>query len=902
MDNFLKLKTKYNKKEIDIINNIDLNVSLSVTNISDTLSHENNENIISNSILFNLPDESIYNIFIDNNEKYSYQLNNILFVNNDKKIYPLNYNLSSINNFSIKNNNIELNILDDNIKQTIYSYNYNGFSYIYSNEENLDKMNIYHKGLYKLNIDHFKNNNNNKVSFDLSDYNYNNDNINNLITNYSLIYSKYNSIIKLFPNTTVFKKIYYSNNLNIISNNDDIYNDYNIIYKDDTCTKNIYNNLEILYKNISPLNSINNYLYKLPILKNNYFIIDIPIIYEYETYVDNKFEFMPEIINFDLDKIKYTFTLDKSNFNIYFSLNKSKSYIYDYKPINIDSNNNYNLYNLYNVKILLRLCLYFDINENIYTYVYNRSNKDLNNLLDLSLSYETLLNYNFKFFIDIHKNLFKKLYHNYNYGFNFDQYGECIGLLLFKYKNDKSELNKNIEHDEYITKSNINSSYIDNNSIYEERLNINKYTNKKDIFINFSENNIDHIFVKNDVDIDTNNYKNIDSFKTIVCSNINFNVQNNKFTRTDFYRLNIDNYLNSFYKYFQNILYCNDLNYLYKSDTYCDLCINGFDLNKYIFKDINNKYSHNQSYICCKNTFKTINSEITIDGKYLELNNIYEDNFNLYILYDDITFTNNNSYGKLQMVTFNDKTIVNNPYIINHDINNKLFKNIYTYRKSGLQYGDYYVPSIQNYLMINKFNIFKYFNTDIYNKYTDNSYDLCSSQFYKTNNNINQYYVNYKEFNNVDIKYENINNVNKKKNTYIWPVFSIPDFSIINSDKYYVVFDEQYNCEFIDYYINKNETEISINIRNYMYDQSNNIIMKFLIDTNKLSIINNISYVDKKHNIFSLKFKINSNRLLDNNTQFIVYYKDNEDYLNNYKINNSYYRILCRICLKIDNN
>ena len=885
MDNFLKLKTEYNKKEINVINNIDLGVSLSVTNVSDTLSHENNENIISNSIIFNVPDnESIYNIFIDNNEKYSYQLNNILFVNNEKKIYPLNYNLKSINNFSIKNNNIELNILDNSIKQTIYAYNFNGFSYIYSNEENLDKMNIYDKGLYKINKDHFKIDNNNKVIFDLSRYNYNDNNINNLITNYTLIYSKYNSIIKLFPNTTIFKKIYYSNNLNIINNTDDIYNNYKIYYKDNKSIKSIYN--------------YNNDIYKFPVIQNNYFIIDIPIIYEYETYVDNKFEFMPEIFNFDINKIIYTFSnINGINFNLYFNLNTNKSYIYDYKPINIDTNNNYNLYNLYNVRILLRLSLYFEVNESIYKYVYNKYN-EINNQINLSIKYESILNYNFKFLIDIQQNLFKKLYHNYNYGFNFDGYGDCIGLLLFPH-NNKSENNKNVEHEDYIKQNDINLQYLNYSS--EARLNINKYINEKDIFINFSESNIDHIFIKNDINTDTDNYNNINTFNTLVCTNINFNVQNSIFTKMDFNRINIDNYLKSFYKYTQNPLHCNNLNYLFKSNVYNDLNITGIDLNKYIFKDNNSEYSHNESYICCINPYKKTETNNIINGKYIELNNIYSDNFNIYVLYDDITLTTNNSYGKLQMIIFNDRNILNNPYVIDHNINNKLFDNIYHYRKSGLQYGDYYVPSIQNYMIINKFNIVNYFNTSIYNQYIKKTYDLCSSQFYKNGNNINQYYINYKENNNIDIKYENINEINKKQNTYIWPVFSIPDFSVINSDEYYVVFDEKSNCEFIDYYINNDDTEININIRNYTYDQSNNIIMNFFIDTNKLSIVNNISYVDKTNNIFALKLKIN-NKLLTNNNQFTIYYKDNESYLNNYKINNSYYRILCRICLKIDNN
>ena len=933
MNNILQFKTLNNNKEIDVYNNINLDVSLSFNNLTYTLLHENNQNIINNSILFNLEDtNTLYNIFINNSYQYSYQLNNIIFIDNEKNMHVLNYNLFSKNNFNIKNNNIELNILDNKNIQNIYSYNYENFSYIYSDDKNLSKLSNIKTGLYKFS-DNFTLNDNNKVSLNISKYNYNDNDINNLVKNYSYILNYYNSNIKLFPQTTKYKKIYYYNNLNLLPNTESIYNNFQIYYSDNNVSYSIDTNIDNTKLDNSLFN-INKYLYKIPIINGDHFIIDIPIIYEYETFVNKEFDFMNELYEVDLDKFKINIILssiETTNINHYIKFDKSKSYVYDYKPIDIDINNSNKIYNFNKIRISLRVCLYFDVNKKVYdiiyknTYAYdlNKFNKHrtyqnniFSNLFNIKIQYLNTINYNISMFIDGSGNMFKKIYHNYNYGFNFDEHGDCIGLLLFPYKNYKYKDDK--RHKLLAPRVNAENS-IENN--YTN--NVNLLMNKKDIFINFDEESIDNIFVKNNISNRFINY-NLPNFNKVINHTLSVfgdnSLETPKLSINYYKTTQIDEILKSKFIYKTNKLSCGNINYLYYPDVYQRKYydeinnINGLNLDRYSFYDSYGNYDEYDyqyhPYVFSKKeitwTYEFSNNTYEYKPLYNDsymLMNTYipEDNSNyvnnMYIVTDNITFTDSKDYsfGKLQIINMNYNNAVNNYYFMDHNIHNDIFDNIYNYRKSGLQFGDFYTPSIQNYLMLYKFNIINLLNENIYNDYNNSTYYLSSCQFYKNVNmpNIRNQYIVDKDFN---ILYTEDNN----ESMYIWPFFSIPDYSIINSDDYYVIFDEKDNCDYVDYYTSINKNYININIKYYKHDSIDDL--NLMSNNSKFKIDESYTFADIDNNIISLKINIYSIRLLQKNNTFIIYYKDSEDYLNNYKINNNYYRILCKISLKIEDN
>lgn len=936
MDNILQTEIKYKNKKINVLNDINLDLSLSFNNLSYTLLYSNNQNLLNNSIVFNLEDtDTLYNIFIENSEQYSYQLNNILYIDNEKNIHPLNYNLFTINNFKINNNNIELNILENNNKQTIYSYNYNSFSYIYSNINNLDKLNILNKGLYKFSTN-FKLNSNDNISLNIYKYDYNNDAINNLVKNYYQAFNKYNENINLFPNTTKYKKIYYYNNLQLVPTNNELYNEFNIIYKDKDHIKNIDKNIEDIYlinNNYTSLFDINSIFYKIPIITGKYFTIDIPIIYEYESYVSNSLDYMTELYNIDINKFNISFDLSRINIpngNYYIRLDVNKSYIYDYKPIQININSKNNIYNFNKITVLLRACLYFTVNEsiyeNIYKYIYSYNpelytenvktykNNILNNLFILSIKYENIINYNIKLFIDCSRNMFRKLYHNYNYGFNFDKHGECIGLLLFPHKNSKYVDDHN--HKSLLAKyySNI-TGYHDYGSISCKRnqVNFDLYMNKKDIYINFSDYSLKNILVKSNIYTDKIFNNNIPNFNNVLAHTLHISKNNvsgkgyKGLEVEEFKIVNIGDFKKAKIIYNISNLNCSNINYLYCPHTqnrdFDDLMlINGINLSKYCFHDTYHDISA-YDWVLCENEYiySTYDSygnyrpNHSIIGTYAAPMTTYDYN---YIIYDNITFANSKdfSFGKLQITKYNNANTLNNPYFMDHNLHNKIFDNIYNYRKSGMQFGDFYTPSIQNYMMMYKFNVVNMLNERIYNNYKNSTYYLSSCQFYNNPNQDIKYHFCVNE--NFKMKINEVNN-DYIENDYIWPMFSIPDFSIINSNDYYVVFDENENCEYIDYYINKNQKEIFINVRSYIYDQ--NFVINFYSDNNKLKIHNdNINYIDKENNIIKLRISIQRISSFDKSLKFTIYYKDIEDYLNNYKINNKNYRILCKVCLKIN--
>ena len=171
-------------EEIITYNNIDINISLSFNNLAYTLSYENSnypnskKYLTNNSLLLNVEDDNtIYNVFKKSNKPYSYQLNNLIFIDDEKNMHLLNYNLISTQKslFSIDNNDIiNVNILNKSNNsyypfQSIFAYNSSNYSYIYSNEQNLDIMSLNKQGLYYID----NNNvilNDNRISIDINKF------------------------------------------------------------------------------------------------------------------------------------------------------------------------------------------------------------------------------------------------------------------------------------------------------------------------------------------------------------------------------------------------------------------------------------------------------------------------------------------------------------------------------------------------------------------------------------------------------------------------------------------------------------------------------------------------------------------------------------------------------------
>ena len=118
-----------------ILNNVNVNLSLSFNNLTYTLLNNDKKTnsskyLNSYSLLFNIEDEdTIYNILKHNDIQFSYQLNNMLFIDNDKNMHILNYNLKTQDKFSIDNNIITFNVLNNLFNGDNFGLNEQLFKY-----------------------------------------------------------------------------------------------------------------------------------------------------------------------------------------------------------------------------------------------------------------------------------------------------------------------------------------------------------------------------------------------------------------------------------------------------------------------------------------------------------------------------------------------------------------------------------------------------------------------------------------------------------------------------------------------------------------------------------------------------------------------------------------------------
>jgi len=859
-------KLSYNITEnITAYNNIDIDLGLSFWPLSYVLSMQNNKFLHDNMLLFNLEDiDSIYNIFSHYKEKYAYQLNNMLFIDSDRNIYPLNYNLENLSYFTIGTYNaIDLNVMDhamvgvDNFSyQTIFAYNAPNYSYVYSDENMLQTITKTNQGLYTIDDNNIKLKDD-KISVNVTKFNYNNNNINTFIDKSNNILNNYHQNIKAKYDTYA----------NILSKDADIYKNYVI---------------QITDRNVS-VNKKTNSDEDIIVKDTNYFIIDLPIIYQYNSSIDTDLEYhkiLCPIDLYDYDNFKIEI-IDNNNktslYTRYIAINYDKSYVRDDHSIDMKS-----VDNKYKLTDICYVSIYFYVNEDIYDYVYNLENIINNNTFKVKITIYNSLVYEFNCWIDVMKNQFKKLYHNYNYGFNFENHGDCVGLLFIPKSSNvlvsANEYNTSIDlinvqnrinnrpqsslshkylaHCSYIVIDKGNNEYAYN--LFEKNQGISN-TNcniiNKDIFLNFDNNCAYNVFI-HDIDFNKNIITNSYTHNNINYFNISLSGENIK---------NIDIYCaefneNSNYVEPEQLKHRN-FNYIYKNS---------------ICPSINNyKLSNNSLYL---------------------LNNAFLDT----------------GLGTLKLAKYSDNKVVNNHYVMDYDKHKTVFNKVHEYMKTGFLKGDFYTPCVQDYLLINLFNIKNYFNYNAYKQYksifNNENYRFLTNQFNEKNGDIKEYALNVSYIDNFNISlYSNENS----SYTYIWPLFRIPDYSIINSNKYVIFYDQKNNCECIDYYINElDKTYIDINCKAYSSNDADININNFYIFDDDFNEINSIkvselSIFDTNNNIYKLKIYIDKPVKI---TKFYICFIDSESYLNHttIKVNiknelkDVNYRILCRVYLKND--
>ena len=833
-------------------NNIDLDFSLSFNNLTYTLAYENSKKYLaSNSLVFNIEDtNTIYNIFKHNDIQFSYQLNNILFIDNKQNMHILNYNLRNQKTFSYTNNLITFNILDNSVNslnqfgdQTIFAYNSNYSSYIFSNEDKLKYLTLNKPGLYHIDDDDIILNNG-QLNINVNKFNYDNYHINSLVNKINNMIHDYSYNVSLFDHTTKYKDSTHTSNLEI--NTDNIGKEFDIITSNRKYRFNYNKNgIDVFIKDTDHL------------------IIDIPIDYQYETVINDDFNFNQMICPIRIDDIKIKITKG-GNTNIKSSVkfNKSKSFIHNHKPISISPEFKKTI-QLSVLKETCNVSLYFNIDSNIYNEVYklDKQNQD-NYKIEFEIIYQNI-SYKIHCYIDVMDKQFKKLYHDYNYGFNYDNHGEAVGILLFP-KITNNELSK--------FESNSIKIKIDNGTNTElQQINENIIFNPtpKDTFLNYDSNNINNIFIQ---------IKNID-YNQVLSNFINFD-------RILYYQL----YNNS-----------TQISNIWHEDSYS------------ILQEI--KYPQR---LKCKNLTRLYKNSIDSIPSIYEYPNI--SNGQKLLLNSNIL----NNIGTICQfkINENDKNNANNPYIMDKDKHQSLFNTIYNYRKSGLLCGDYYTPCLSDYMTMYLFGIENYFDQNVYKRYENlfckqhenNQYRLLTNQFYKGRyvDDVCQYSVNLTknpydsnndlDFNKYYIELYKSRNMSDTDQNYIWPLFRIPDYSIINSNDYIIMYNDKENCEYVDYYLNPSVDGkyFYINFKSYnsSYNKDNTSIFKILDEKKKTLSgiqISSTTLIDKKNDIYQMQVYIPTINKI--NILYIIF-QDSEDYMNNITINNTNYRILCKVYLK----
>lgn len=356
---------------------------------------------------------------------------------------------------------------------------------------------------------------------------------------------------------------------------------------------------------------------------------------------------------------------------------------------------------------------------------------------------------------------------------------------------------------------------------------------------------------------------------------------------------------------------------------------NNYTIN-YISNDIFKNYQNN----VIKSTGNYTNG---FDSSNLG-NSIVNQNINDDIIYYkdiDIEDINSNISGLRHYYNNSGNKYVNELYNVNKIYkyySKYCFNDTYNVFGNGLRKGDCYVPCCDELMLFYKYGFYPYLNY-IEDEQYDNSDTTIfdSSTLYYDNTNWYMYSLfipkNITSTNHVNIKPRKIGLLKiDEYGRYISEgttehisinCFKIPDYSVINNNYYSVIFDEEDNCEVINY---STKNDVYINIKKYKNTRFSLEDFIILYDTDNIEISPlRYSTINSKENIYQIKFTIN--KFKDYMNCFDIYFKDTDEGFNQIGIKNykelsleeieninqigqgntiTYYRKLCRISTKIE--
>ena len=330
--------------------------------------------------------------------------------------------------------------------------------------------------------------------------------------------------------------------------------------------------------------------------------------------------------------------------------------------------------------------------------------------------------------------------------------------------------------------------------------------------------------------------------------------------------------------------------------------------NNYIINRISNDILKDNSLIDirCNNQYNGGSTGNTI-YPLSKINLISDENiFENKVLYKNFEITNNildiwkNKDGVNYINKFfNTKNIYKN-YI------KYAFNNTYNIHGNGLRKGDCYVPCLSELAFFYFYGFYPYISYIEKNEFSNSEpKELDSSTLYIENNKIYLYSIDFSDVNaNISIKKEigllkvdeNGNYVSTSGKTLHRSIslFKLPDYSILFGKDYYLQFDEDINCESLEY-ITNGPIVLNIKLNNSNRTPIYTDFNFYYID-NTISL-SHIKIIKKSETMYQLSFNIN--KYSKNYNEIDIYYKDSDDSLNDYNINSKEYRRLCKLSIKI---
>lgn len=838
---------------------IGLNLGLSTLTHKDLLNLNSNECLNNNSLIFSCFDpNNTYNMLYEiSNYKENY--NSLVFINNENKIFPLSFSIVDKNKyFNTYNGVISINIDNNSIIEKYESLC-------------VDINKINRTGVY--NGTFINDNYNTQI----------NDNVLTIVDKYSKILNKLSSIdtemsniskdcLKLIKNVTKLKDF---KNINVFNSFIIEYDKSKYpIYRDNKheekllkqftydSENDIYVQLESKYtyfpqfyidKDVHEFNiilpfkfeyrskyEINDYLNYI-----NKSFIDVnisEITYRLSGHVNEFYKFFEYPTSHGYTDLEVNNIVSKKNDSYSVIYNKSKSYILDYNIEDCELTENMNIY--YGTFYMV---LNFTVNE--YSFFKNVRIEITPNFMNLSENLITIpivLRFANDKIEDV--STYDVIYHDYENGFNFEGKGNRLGMCC---------INNNFFNKEHrrkplfmSLKNNINAQ-LNNNGLQQLNLvNINKYEQSpiESSFTNYN-NDIKQLLRK------------------VLCStseNIDYPIHNNN--------------LPIIKKCCLNFCYCNGDNEMKRKN------VNGVYIytintqNIYILsKQEDDKYSAlliKDYYVLKDNDcMPDVNGYINTVNKQFTLDPIYAQN---HININNITFP--------QTIEDDIKEIYNENNLLR-----KIFSTVYNICGDSMSKGDYYVPSL-----VETLSIFTLMNSTVMYVNTLFTSNLIQS----TSGDPDKLYYLGLSFSGYNSNYFSIYFKSLDTNSSFLPVFKIPDYNVLSSKNYHVFFDEDENCDIVDYYSQIITKKIILKMQTNINRIDNSFYM-YATDINNIYSLNGIRYDYANKEIqFNIPVEIYNEVKKLNKIKLTILYKDTESGMNIVKINDERYRILSKIIIK----